>query len=68
MNLDLSKYSDKEILEAMSKLGITKIIAIMTAFSKISERATARGNFLANAVTEENIDELFKKLMEGEKS
>ena len=63
--LDLTQYTDREIVEALVKLEFPKMISIMTAISKTADRVTRRGETISKQITDDDIDNMMRRIIEG---
>lgn len=62
--IDLSSYSDKEIVAAFFSLPAGKFLAVMNAMSAISQKMERRGKLIAQESSDEVIDSLIRQLFE----
>lgn len=62
--IDLSKYSDKEIVAAFFALPASKFLPVMQAMAAISTRMERRGAVIAKDNSDEEIDNVLRRLFE----
>jgi len=63
--IDLNKYSDKQIVEAMLQVNGFKLMAVMSSLGKVMERINTRAETISEEVKDEQIDESIRRLFEG---
>ena len=64
--LNLNEYSDREILSALFNINCRKFITLMNGMAVIATSLQKRGEIIAKDVTQIDIDEMFRKIIENE--
>lgn len=60
--LDLDKYTDKQIVEALLKLPMGKTLTVFSAVQKVSEAANKRAETISKKLSDEAIDDFIQKM------
>lgn len=63
--LNLRDYTDKEIITALMQLDFPKFLAIMNTVSAILERQEKRGKLISQQMSDDTIEDLFRRIVEG---
>lgn len=63
--LDLDPYTDKQIVEALFKMKVSKFMIVMGALAKILDEMKARGEEIADK-EEDVVENMIRQLFEGE--
>lgn len=66
--IDLSKYSDKEIVAAFFALPARKFMPVMQAIAAIGIKMEKRGRVIAQDNSDEEIDNVIRRLFEEDES
>ena len=64
--LDLSKYSDEEIVLQLMKLDTYRMMTIIKAIGLTNERAMKRAKTIASNVKDSELEEIVKNIFEQE--
>ena len=67
MKLNLNNYSDKDIVEAFFAMNANKFLSVTNALVAISKRMETRGQTIASENSDEVIENLIERLLEGDK-
>lgn len=65
--LDLSKYSDREIVSAICNMPAHKFLSVMNALNVVAQRMEKRGRLIAQDHSDEAAESLLRRLLEEEK-
>lgn len=63
--LDLNKHTDREIVTAFLNLRIDKFMSVFNAIGAVCEKMTRRGKLIGQNRTDEETEDLIKRLFEG---
>ena len=63
--LDLDKYTDKQIVEALLKLPMGKTLTVFSALQKVSEAANKRAETISKKLSDEAIDDFLQRMVNG---
>ena len=64
--LNLEEYSDREILEAIFNINSRKFMSLMNGMAAVNASLLRRGETIARGISQVNIDEMFKRIIENE--
>ena len=63
--LDLDKYTDKQIVEALLKLPMGKTLTVFSAVQKVSESANRRAETISKKLSDEALDDFIQRMVNG---
>lgn len=63
--LDLDRYTDKEIVKALLKIKVTKFMAVMQALGAILTRMERRGKLIGKENSDEEVDDIIRRMFEN---
>lgn len=64
--IDLNKYSDREIVEALLQINGFKLLSVVTSLGQTMENLKTRGQTIADGVSRDKVDESIRRLFEGQ--
>ncbi len=63
--LNLDRYTDKQIVQALLKIKVTKFMSVMQALGAILQRMERRGKLIGQQNSEEEVDDIIRRMFES---
>lgn len=64
--LNFDDYTDKEIVRAFFSMKAGKFFTVVNAIGAITQRLERRGKFIAKENSDEEVDNLIRRMFEGD--